>query len=142
MAMAGLRVGYLLAQPALAEQISKAKLPYNLNIFSMAAAEAAIEHFDLLRPQIDVLIHERERVFRELQRIPAVRPYPSHANFIVFKTAAAPADVFSALYNEDVLIRDVSRYPMLKNFLRVSIGTPEENTQFLEALQKFLTAVR
>jgi histidinol-phosphate aminotransferase len=138
MAMAGLRVGYLLAHPALVEQISKAKLPYNLNIFSMAAAEAAIDHFDLLKPQIELLIQERERVYQELQRIVRVKPYPSHANFIAFRTDAAPAEVFNALYSDDVLVRDVSRYPMLEKFLRVSIGSPQENDQFLAALRKFV----
>lgn len=140
MAMAGLRVGYLLAHPALAEQISKAKLPYNLNIFSMTAAQAAIEHFELLKPQIELLIRERERVYRELQRIPQVRAYPSQANFIAFSTGAKPSEVFNALYAEGVLVRDVSRYPMLAKFLRVSIGSPEENDQFLAALRRFAEA--
>jgi histidinol-phosphate aminotransferase len=138
MAMAGLRVGYLLAHPLLVEQISKAKLPYNLNVFSMAAAEAAIEHFDLLKPQIELLIQERGRVYQELQRIDCVKPYPSQANFIAFRVDAAAADVFTALYAEGVLVRDISRYPMLDKFLRVSIGTPAENEQFLAALKKFV----
>jgi histidinol-phosphate aminotransferase len=138
MAMAGLRVGYLLGHPALVEQVSKAKLPYNLNIFSMAAAEAAVEHFDLLKPQIELLICERQRVFEQLQRIPGVKAYPSEANFIAFKTEAPAAAVFDALLAEGVLVRDVSRYPMLDKFLRVSIGSPEENDQFLRTLAKFM----
>ncbi len=138
MAMAGLRVGYLLADPALAEQVSKAKLPYNLNIFSMAAAEAAIEHFNLLKPQIDLLINERQRVFHELERMPGVTPYPSQANFIAFRTRFSAKEVFDALYADEVLVRDVSRYPMLDGFLRVSIGSPGENSLFLQSLERFV----
>ena len=138
MAMAGLRVGYLLGHPRLVEEISKAKLPYNLNIFSMAAAEAAIEHFDLLRPQIDRIIQERERVYGELKKIPGIKPYPSQANFIVMETEVPPAAVFNALYADGVLVRDVSRYPMLEKFLRASIGSLEENNQFLYSLSKFM----
>jgi len=138
MAMAGLRVGYLLAHPELVEEISKAKLPYNLNIFSMAAAEAAIEHFDLLKPQIDLLIHERGRIYGLMGQIAGVKAYPSQANFMVFETPMAPADVFDALYAEGILVRDVSRYPMLGKCLRVSVGSPSENDQFLAVLKKTL----
>ncbi|MGH9426850.1 MAG: histidinol-phosphate transaminase, partial [Terriglobia bacterium] len=132
MAMAGLRVGYLLGHPPLVEQISKAKLPYNLNIFSMAAAEAAVEHFPLLQPQIELLIQERERLLAELQQTRGVTAYPSQANFIAFKTGHPAAQVFEALYSRGILVRDISRYPMLENFLRVSVGSPQENDQFLE----------
>ena len=139
MAMAGLRVGYLLSHPGIVREIAKAKLPYNLNVFSMVAAEAAVEHFDWLKPQIDLLIEERERVFLQLNEIPAVRAYPSEANFIAFETELAPGTVFDALYAEGILIRDISRYPMLPRFLRVSIGTPAENDAFLKALRRIVT---
>jgi len=142
MAMAGLRVGYLLSHPGIVQEIAKAKLPYNLNIFSMKAAEAAVEHFDLLKPQIDLIIEERERVLFQLNEIPGVKAYPSEANFIAFETQLAPVAVFDALYREGILVRDISRYPMLQRFLRVSIGTPAENRIFLEALQRFVTGKR
>lgn len=138
MAMAGLRVGYLLGHPPLVEQIAKAKLPYNVNIFSMAAAEAALEHFPLLQPQIELLIQERERLLGELQQIRGVTAYPSQANFIAFKTQFQATKVFEALYSNGILVRDISRYPMLQNFLRVSVGSPQENDQFLKALGAFL----
>jgi histidinol-phosphate aminotransferase len=136
MAMAGLRVGYLVGNPALVKEISKAKLPYNLNVFSMAAAQAAVEHFELLRPQIDLLIRERERVYDTLMKIPGIKPYPSHANFIAMETVMPPGELFEALYVEGLLVRDVSRYPMLEKFLRISIGSPEENDQLLAALTR------
>ena len=120
------------------EQIAKAKLPYNLNIFSMAAAEAAVEHFGLLQPQIELLIQERERLLGQLQETRGVTAYPSQANFIAFKTQFPAAQVFEALYSNGILVRDISRYPMLENFLRVSVGSPQENDQFLTALRNFL----
>jgi histidinol-phosphate aminotransferase len=138
MAMAGLRVGYLLAHPELVEEISKAKLPYNLNLFSMAAAETAIEHFDLLRPQIDLIIQERERLYGRMQNVPGLKAFPSQANFIAFETTLDPMEVFKALYADGILVRDVSRYPMLERFLRVSVGSPAENDRFLASLIKIL----
>ena len=140
MSMAGLRVGYLLARPELVEQVAKAKLPYNLNVFSMAAASAALEHFDLLKPQIERVIVERERLWKGLNRIPGVEAFPSQANFMVFRLAADPDMVFKALCADGILVRDVSRYPMLRQFLRVSVGLPPENDHFLAALRRIMRA--
>jgi histidinol-phosphate aminotransferase len=120
------------------KEISKAKLPYNLNVFSMAAAEAAIGHFHLLKPQIELLIEERERVYAELGGIPGVRALSSQANFIAFETPLEPQTVFGRLYTQGILVRDISHYPMLERFLRVSIGSPQENDQFLSALKGVL----
>ncbi len=138
MAMAGLRVGYLLGHPELVQEISKAKLPYNLNVFSMAAAEAALEHFELLRPRIDLLIEERERLRARLGEIPGVRALSSQANFIAFETPLEPQTVFAHLYAQGILVRDISRYPMLDRFLRVSVGLPAENDRFISALKGVL----
>jgi histidinol-phosphate aminotransferase len=140
MAMAGLRVGYLLGDPELVKEISKAKLPYNLNIFSTTAAEAAAEHFHLLKPQIELIIQERERLFYQMQNLPGIKAYPSHANFIVFETEVDPLEVFNGLYADGILVRDVSRYPMLEKCLRVSIGSPAENDRFLASLKRVLAA--
>jgi histidinol-phosphate aminotransferase len=136
MSMAGLRMGYILAHPKIAEHINKAKLPYNVNVFTLTAAEVVLENFGLLQERIDRIIAERERVFRELKTIPGVTPYQSYANFILFETAKSPETVFNALLKQGVLIRDVSRFPMLGKALRVSIGTPEENDRFLAALKE------
>jgi histidinol-phosphate aminotransferase len=142
MAMAGLRVGYLLGHPGLVREIAKAKLPYNLNFFSLAAAEAAIGNFHLLKPQVDLIVRERGRVFQRLQEIPQVRPLPSQANFIAFATELNPMEVFERLYSRGILVRDISRYPMMEKFLRVSIGTQEENDLFLSALEEVLQVAR
>ena len=137
-ALAGLRVGYCACDPALAEQISKAKLPYNLNFFSMACATAVVENWSRFEETIDGLVRERERVSAALNDMEAVQVFPSQANFLLFETPHTPADVFRGVYDEGVLIRDVSKYPLLSQALRVSIGTPEENDAFLIALERTL----
>lgn len=136
MAMAGLRVGYLLASPALATEIAKAKLPYNLNFFSMAAAEVAIEKFDLLRPLIEVLINERERLFAELSQIKSLKLVPSAANFFLMRGPLSPKEIFTELHKRNILARDVSKYPMLADYIRISVGTPDENDRLIKALQE------
>jgi histidinol-phosphate aminotransferase len=138
MSMAGLRFGYMMAHPALAREIHKAKLPYNVNIFTLTAAELVIEKRSLLDQPIGTLIRERERVFGELHRRARVHAFPSKANFVLIRTDMPAGSLFKALYAQGVLVRDVSGYPLLERCLRVSIGLPEENDRFLSALDRAL----
>jgi histidinol-phosphate aminotransferase len=138
MAMAGLRFGYMMAHPEIAREVYKAKLPYNVNIFTLAAAEIVIERRAALDNAIAALVRERERVFAELQKRDKVRAFPSCANFVLMKTGRPSHELFDALYSQGVLVRNVSAYPLLDRCLRVSIGTPEENDRFLRALDHAL----
>jgi histidinol-phosphate aminotransferase len=134
-AMAGLRVGYLLASPELVAEVNKARLPYNLNFFSQAAALAVLSDPGPVEASVARLVRARESLFRDLAAIPGVRPFRSHANFILFALEGrAPSEVFAALYEEGILVRDVSATPRLSGCLRVSVGTDEENTAFLAVL--------
>jgi len=135
MGMAGLRVGYLLAHPELAAQISKAKLPYNINQFSLTAAEVALENMNLFRAAIDNVLKEKERLGKELGELPGFKVYPSEANFFLVESPVEPRVLFDELYEQGILIRDVSSYPMLSKCLRISVGTREENDRLLSALR-------
>jgi histidinol-phosphate aminotransferase len=138
MSMAGLRFGYMLAHPEIAREVYKSKLPYNVNIFTLAAAEVVVEKNAVLKRGIETLVCERERVYAELLKRPAVRAFPSKANFMLIKTAKPARELFERIYSQGVLVRDVSTYPLLERCLRVSIGTPEENDKFLRALDSAL----
>ena len=138
MSMAGLRFGYMMAHPEIAREVHKAKLPYNVNIFTLAAAELVIERQHLLTAAIQTLIQERNRVMDELRRRPLVTAFNSSANYILIRTAQPARVIFDALYAQGVLVRDVSSYPMLDRALRVSIGRPDENDKFLAALDRAL----
>lgn len=138
MGMAGLRVGYLMAHPELAAQIAKAKLPYNVNQFSLMAAQVALENLDRFKPSIQAILAERSRVGEELAQIPGVKVYPTGANFFLFELPVAPRTIFDELYRQGVLVRDVSGYPMLSRCLRVTVGDPRENDRFLSALRACL----
>jgi histidinol-phosphate aminotransferase len=137
MAMAALRVGYLLAAPELALEIRKAVLPYNLNVVSQIAAGVAIEMYQsCLKPRIEQISDERERLYESLKQIKGLEPVPSRANFMVARSTVAPRVILDELLKRDILIRDVSGYPMLKDYFRISVGTPEENDELLKALQQ------
>jgi histidinol-phosphate/aromatic aminotransferase/cobyric acid decarboxylase-like protein len=139
MGLAGLRIGYLLAAPELTREINKARLPYNLNFFSQAAALCALEDWEHLRGNVERLVAARDELLHRLYRIPGVRPYPSRANFILFEMAEHdPRQVFEELHARGVLVRDVTSYPRLARCLRVSVGSDEENERFLSALRHAL----
>jgi histidinol-phosphate aminotransferase len=138
MGMAGLRLGYLLAHPDLAAQIAKAKLPYNVNQFSLTVAQVALDHRERFQPAIQALLSERERLGRELAALPEVKVFPTAANFFLFELPAPPRTVFEQLHKEGILVRDVSSYPMLSRCLRVTVGKPQENDRFLAALGRCL----
>ncbi|PYS76879.1 MAG: hypothetical protein DMF66_12315 [Acidobacteria bacterium] len=128
MGLAALRVGYLLAAPELAREVGKAVLPYNLNAFSQTAAEVAVELYESeLKPTVRRILQERERLYENLRRVPGLAPVRSHANFMVVRSAIEPKRVFRELLARDILVRDVSGYPMLKDYFRLSVGTPAEN---------------
>jgi len=137
MAVAALRIGYLLASPDLVREIGKAVLPYNVNVFSQIAAEVAVENYESeLRPLVRQIVSERDRMFAELTQIDGLTPVASHANFILVKSATDPKRIFSEMLARDILIRDVSGYPMLSEYFRFSVGTPEENDYVLKAIRE------
>lgn len=137
MAFAALRLGYLLASPELVREIRKAVLPYNLNAFSQIAGEVAVENYESeLRPLVKAIIRERDRLFSELSEVRGLAPVASKGNFMVVKSAADPKRIFTELLERDILIRDVSSYPLLSSYFRVCVGTPEENDYLVEKIRE------
>jgi len=135
--LAGLRIGYLISNSDIIDELFKVKLPYNLNSFSQAVAVCVLENFrHLLQPRINQIIAQRERLYSFLKGINGIIPYPSDANFILFKTLNIPADrLFSDLVEEGILIRNLDEEG-LHNCLRVTIGTEEENNTFMEKIDR------
>jgi histidinol-phosphate aminotransferase len=137
MALAGLRIGYLLATPELVQEIAKALLPYNLNIVSQTAAEVGIEMYaSMLQPLVKAICNERDRLQDQLKQINGLSPVPSRGNFMLVRSSLDPRIVFRELLQRDILVRDVSGYPLLEKHFRISVGTPEENDLLLAALQE------
>jgi histidinol-phosphate aminotransferase len=132
--MAGLRLGYLLADPAVVDGIRLVRLPYHLSTLTQAVALRALRHKGALMDHIAATARERERLAGGLRRLPGVGVLPSDANFLCFHTPAEPARLWRGLLDRGVLVRDVSRYPTLDRHLRVTVGTPAEDDAFLAAL--------
>jgi histidinol-phosphate aminotransferase len=136
MAMSGLRVGYCLAAPELVREFNKARVPYSLNFFSMMAAEVTLQNLHLFEPLVEAIQQERNRLFEEIGKIEGLRPVPSTANFFAVRTTIPPKQLFEELYARGILIRDISTAPMLSEYVRISVGTPQENDKLMAALKE------
>jgi histidinol-phosphate aminotransferase len=137
---AGLRFGLALAHPAIAREIAKGKLPYNVNIVTLATAAAVLRHEALLAVRTAEIIETRQRFVRRVRGVAGLTLFPSAANFVLIRCERRPAqEVFQRLLNEDgILVRDVSGAPELADCLRISIGTPEDMDAAAAALERIL----
>lgn len=133
--LAALRFGYLVASPEIVAEVNKVRLPFNVNSFSQAAAEQALVRRAALRAAVSAIVSERDRVFSRLLSIDGVQPFPTEANFILFRVKNARR-VHKGLLSRGVLIRDIS--DAVPESLRVTVGTQKENNAFLKALEKTL----
>ena len=132
--LAGLRVGYGIFPVLLAEQINKVRLPYNSNSVSQWVASELLNDFTPVQNQIHSILEERDRLMNELSKLSGITAYPSNSNFILFQ--ASKDGVFDNLKANGILLRNLSSHPRLKNCLRITVGTKQENDQFLKQLQK------
>jgi len=138
LALAGLRLGYLLAAPELAAEMRKAQQPYPLNRVTIEAARVAAAHGGLLRERASRIARDRDRLYDRMKTIPGVEVFPSKGNFLLFRTRLGAKRTFDGLLARGVLVRDVSSHRELPEMLRVAIGTPEENEAFDRALRQAL----
>ena len=138
--LAGVRMGYLLGSPNVLREFKKVRQPYSVDAVSQAIARVVYRNRAEFERGIDLIIQERARLLDELGVMPGVQVYPSDANYILFRLAQSidAGQVWQKLLDSGVLVRDFSRSAGLENCLRVSVGSPEENTRFLEELQKAL----
>ena len=132
--LAGVRLGYLAGPAELVDEIDKVRPPYNISALNAEATLFAIEHADEFARQAALLREERGRLLVALAAMPGVTPFPSEANMILARVANAAA-AFAGMKARGVLVKNVEGlHPLLANCLRLTVGTPEENTRMLSAL--------
>ncbi len=139
-ALAGVRLGYLLAAPSVTSELTKIRQPYSVSAVDQAIGRAVFAHRDDFAAQTARIVADRDRVFQALTEMPNVTAYPSEANFVLFRLSEAfeAEEAWQALYEKGILVRDFSRTPGLANCLRVTCGNPAESDAFLAALGAFL----
>lgn len=134
--LAGLRIGYGVFPDWMMPHLWKIKQPYNVSVAASVAATVSLENVDQLEARTNLLISERERLFKELQSIPSLQPYPSQANFILCKVTGRDAAQLKAdlAQKYGILIRYFKK-PGLDDHIRISVGKPEHTDALLKAFQ-------
>ncbi len=134
--LAGLRIGYAVTNPILASYMERARQPFNVNSLAQAAAIAALDDKEFLM-KTRKIIQAGKNYISACLRKSGISYVPSVTNFILIDVARNSIDVFKEMLKLGVIVRDMSQYG-LKNFIRVTIGTEEENKRFITALRKVI----
>jgi len=134
--LAGLRIGYGFFPPKIADYLLRIKIPYNVNVAALVAVEESLKDIDYLVGTVRTIIAERERLFRELEEIEWLKPFPSQANFILCSVLKGEAgELRQKLQDKGILIRYFDQ-PRLRNFIRISVGKPEHTDALIKALRE------
>ena len=139
--LAGMRLGYVLANASVIRELIKVRQPYSVDAVSQAVGCAVFRNRALFVPSINQIIEQRTLVLERLRALPGVEVFDSDSNYILFRVDSADL-VWQALYDRGVLVRDFSHAPLLENCLRVTVGSPAENEAFLGALTDILNEGR
>ena len=140
--LAGLRVGYGIMNPTVAERLMVIKPPYNLTIAAEEALLASIEDKELLLSRVGSIVEERNKLFSRLQKISGLSPLPSHSNFVLCHLPEGKGrHVYEELARRGIFVRYYDT-PLLRNYVRISVGLPHHNQALVEALEKILSEGR
>ncbi len=133
--LAGIRMGMMITNKELITELSKVKLPYNLNIFNLITLDIILDNIKVINSNIKIILEEKKFLEDNLSSFKELLITPSAANFFLVKVKNSKW-LFEKLVKFGILVRDVSSYPMLENHLRISVGSKKENISLINALKK------
>ena len=135
--LAGVRVGYMIANKEVTKMIEKTYMPYHLNSLSLATADIVYQMRDEFVPRIQMMIAERKRMSEQLKTLKGVKVYPSNTNFVLIHYDKA-VELNEYLESLNIGVRSFGSAPRLENCLRISMGTREENDEWFATIKKFV----
>jgi len=131
---AGLRLGLLIGSQDTIRELDKLRLPYNINSLTQASANFLLKEKEQIVANADIIIDERQRLFDELSIMTSVKVFPSQANFLLIKVDDAKS-LFEFLKANGILVKSFAMHPQLSNCIRLTVGDPSENNEFLEQIK-------
>ena len=134
--LAGLRLGYAIAERELISYMERVRQPFNVNILAQAGGLAALDDNEFLKKTRSLVLNGKDFIYQELSKM-GLGFLPSVANFVLVDTGKDGLEVFKAMLKFGVIVRDMKQYG-LKDFIRVTIGTQKENERFIRVLRKVL----
>ena len=134
--LAGLRVGYGIFPPKIADYLLAIKIPYNVNVAARVAVQESLKDLDYLLDKVRLVVAERERLFNKLEKLTWLKPFPSQANFIFCSVLNGQAsELHQRLQQKGILVRYFDK-PLLRNAIRISAGKPEHTDALIKALRE------
>ena len=137
--LASLRVGYLLSNPKIINEIRKVKSPFNVNTFSQLAAQVVFENKEVLKDNIEKIIEERKRLINGINELPFFEAHPSQTNFVLVEVGSKENSdlVYDNLLKQGILVQTVSDpiFSTSRYFLRITVGNKEENDILIKGLE-------
>ena len=137
--LAGLRVGYLLSNLEIINEIRKVKSPFNVNSFSQLAAQVVFENKEILKESIKKIVEERERLTNKINELPSFKAHPSRTNFVLAEVGSKEDTdlVYNKLLKQGILVQIVSDplFSTSRYFLRITVGNKEENDILIKRLK-------
>ncbi len=140
--IAGLRAGYILANPEITKIIENSKPPFSVNSFTISALKFLLRRRGYVKVFVERIKKEREKVFGALKEIDSIKPFPSSGNFILFELNQTDSStVYEEMERRGIILRKLDS-PRLKNCLRVTIGREKENKKFIKELKEVLNELK
>jgi histidinol-phosphate aminotransferase len=139
--LAGLRLGYLVSSKPVVKYVQRVVGPFNVNSVTQQTIVLALQKWSYFKEQINLVVKEREWLTKNLRQTDGVKPYPSDANFILFKVTKDKlnsATLTERIENRNVLVKDRGHLPLLENCIRVTVGARSMNEAFVSALKESL----
>jgi len=136
--LAGLRLGYAVANPLLANAVNKIPAPYAINVVSLTMGRKLLENAGVVKEAVAALKAERGKLISELNAIEGVEAFDSRANFVLFNTSEPFEEVYVNMLKRGLIIKKLGKLLMYENCLRTTVGLPDMNAKLLNALKEYL----
>jgi histidinol-phosphate aminotransferase len=136
--LAGLRLGYAVANSTLAKALDKTPAPYPVNVVSMSMGRKMLENIGLMRESVTALKAERGKLINRLNEIKGVQAFDSKANFVLFNTQKPAAEVYEKALSQGLVIKKLGKLLKYENCLRTTVGLPAMNAKLLKALREYM----
>ncbi len=137
--LAGLRLGYAIANPRLAKGLNRAPAPYVVNVISLRMGVKMLENLELVRESVSALKKERGKLIEALNSINGVHSFDSKTNFVTFTTQKPHSEVYERALRQGFVIKNLGRLLNYENCLRTTVGLPEMNAKLLKALHDYMS---
>jgi histidinol-phosphate aminotransferase len=137
--LASMRLGFLIGNPDIVDQLDKVRLPYNINSLSQIAANFFLDYQDEFSGQVAEIIKSREELYLGMKAITGIKVYPSRANFIFFSCSFDSNRIYNKLVAEGIIVKNLNVPPLMPNCMRVTVGNRKENEAFLRALKRVIS---